>query len=141
MASTATTATNFGTDIACTDGLRTGQYSSGLRLVGEALYRRFRTPRGTLRGGEEEQNYGLDLLDLIGSVARPNDVAALQGKIQAEALKDSRILTASAAILSNVDGPSTTYQITISVTTDQGPFDLVIAASAVSVDLLGIVFP
>lgn len=132
--------TDFGKDTSCTNGLRTGQYSSGLRLRGEALYRRFRTPRGSLRGGEEEQNYGLDLLELIGSVSTANDIAALQGKIQAEALKDPTIQTVAVSVLSNTDGPSTTYTINISADTDQGPFDLVISASAASVELLQITF-
>mgnify|MGYP000564826546 CR=1 FL=1 len=46
------------------------------RLVAEAIYRRLTTPPGTLLGGDDEANYGLDLLSLIGSVEPARLVAA-----------------------------------------------------------------
>ncbi len=58
---------DFGREISCTDSLKTGRFSTGARLVAEAAYRRLTTPRGTLRGGEEEANYGIDLTEMCGA--------------------------------------------------------------------------
>jgi len=69
--------TEFGRDISCTTSLRTGRYSTGLRLVAEAAFRRLSTRRGTLQGGVDEENYGLDLSSLIGSTATEADAAGL----------------------------------------------------------------
>jgi len=128
---------NFGTDTSCTDSLRTGRLVSGPRLVAEACYRRLITPRGSLFGGDDEANYGLDLADLIGSVSTKAQVAALPGQIQTELLKDERITSASATVTASKSGPSVTYQISISAQTDAGPFSLVLSVSDVTVSLLG----
>lgn len=135
----ATNTTNFGTDTSCTNGLRTGRYVSGLRLVAEALYRRLRTPRGTLQGGEEEQNYGLDLLDLLGSIVDPNGsaAAALPAQIQAECLKDERVTDVTATVAQVKNGTVVSWTVTIAVTTGAGPFTFVLGVSSVSVDFLG----
>jgi len=129
---------NFGRDTSCTTSLRTGVLVSGRRLVAEACYRRLITPRGMLRGGEDEANYGLDLSDLIGSVATKAAAAALPGQIQAELSKDERIESVTATVTSTVDGPSTSWVVSIEGTTAEGPFSLVIGVSEVTVDLLGI---
>lgn len=129
---------DFGTDTSCTDSIRTGRFSSGLRLVAEAIYRRFITPRGTLVGGEDEANYGLDLADEIGSAVSPALVAALGGKIENEALKDQRVDTAVATVTSTQNGPSVSWEIAIACTTGAGPFSLVIGVEGVTVSLLGI---
>lgn len=136
MSSTAPT--NFGTDTSCTDSMRTGRLSSGARLVGEACYRRLITPRGMLRGGEDEQNYGLDLLDAIGSVQTVSDEAALPGRIQNELLKDERLNAVSADIVSTKEGPAVLWKISIEGDTDEGPFTLVLGVSGVTVELLGL---
>ncbi|MTV47148.1 hypothetical protein GM528_12520, partial [Streptococcus pneumoniae] len=56
--------TYFGYDISCTRGMKSGRFVSGVELVAQAYYRRLTTTRGTLIGGEEEQNYGLNLMSL-----------------------------------------------------------------------------
>jgi len=131
--------TDYGREMSCTDSLRTGRFVTGTRLVAEACYRRLITPRGMLAGGEEEQNYGLDLTAIVGS-ANPTSIAAsLPGRIRTELSKDERIATVSAAVLPVVSGPETTLQITIAcVTTAEGPFTLKLLATAVTVELLGI---
>lgn len=120
------------------DALRTGVLVSGPRLVAEASYRRLRTTRGMLRGGEDEANYGLDLADLIGSVATKSDAAALPGRVQAELLKDERVESVTVTVTSTVDGPATSWTVSVEGTTADGPFSLVLSVSEVTVDLLGI---
>ena len=131
-------ATNFGRDISCTDSLRTGRFVSGVRLVAEAAYRRLITPRGTLRGGEEEENYGFDLSSLIGSVVTASDAAALEGRIANELLKDERISTVTAVVTMTKRGPSTFFDVDVSATTAEGPFTLQLSVTDVTVELLGI---
>ena len=128
----------FGRDISCTSSMRTGQFVSGVRLVAESVFRRLTTPRGMLRGGEEEQNYGLDLTDLIGSTTTKIDQASLEGRIRNELTKDERILSADVTVVATTDGPATAFDITIEVSTKEGPFTLAIRVDEVSAQLLGI---
>lgn len=129
----------LGKDTACTDRLRTGRYSTGLRLVGEAIFRRLTTPRGMLRGGEDEGIYGLDLAGRIGTIASEADAAALQAQIRTECMKDDRIVDAAATVTATTTGPSTSYAIAVVCDVDDGgSFTLTMAASAVTVELLGL---
>jgi hypothetical protein len=132
------TVTNFGTDTSCTTSLLSGRMSSGVKLVAEACYRRLTTPRGMLQGGQDEQNYGLDLVRLIGQVVTPSQAAALEGQIQSELLKDERIDSVTATVTSTVNGAVTSWNIQISAQTGEGPFTLEIGVSGVTVSLLGL---
>lgn len=134
-------ATEFGKEMSCTTDLRTGRYVTGVRVVGEAAYRRLTTPRGMLRGGENEENYGMDLTELIGSTNAAVEAAALPGRIKNELLKDERIETVDVDIVLTVEGPATIFNITIECVTTEGPFTLQVAASDVSVSLLGLDTP
>ena len=129
---------DFGKDLSCTTSIMTARYSTGPRLVAEALFRRFTTPRGMLQGGEDEQNFGLDLAALVGSVSTPSAVAALPGQIEAEALKDERVESVTVSVTSTTVGPATSWNITIKAQTGAGPFSLVLGVSGVTVALLGI---
>lgn len=131
-------AVDFGRDTSCTTSLRTGRFVSGARLVGEAAYRRLTTPRGMLRGGEEEANYGLDLTELVGSVSAKRDQASIPGRIRSELTKDERIVTVDVQVAISTAGPATTFDITIDAVTTAGPFTLVLRASALTVELLGL---
>lgn len=131
-------ATDFGRDISCTTGMRTGRFAVGNRLVAEACYRRLTTPRGSLRGGEAEKNYGLDLTELIGSVSTAFEAAALPGRIAAELKKDERVRTVQTTVTPTQNGPGVEFDIAIEVTTALGPFTLKLSVDEVSVDLLGI---
>lgn len=132
-----TSTTNFGRDTSCTSSLRTGRFVTGARLVGEAAWRRLNTRRGLLRGGEKEANYGIDLSELVGSVQAKSDEAALPGRIQSELEKDERIDSVAVSVLATTTTAGlVSFEITIDAETKSGPFQLVIAASAVTVDLL-----
>ena len=129
---------DFGRDVSCLDSLRTGRFVAGARLVGEACYRRLTTPRGMLRGGEAEQNYGLDLTELCGSTNPKAAAASLPGRIRSELSKDERVESVDVSVLSTTEGPATSFAITIAVQTAAGPFELQMLASAVTVELLGL---
>ena len=129
---------DFGYDTSCLTALRTGRFSQGVRLVAEACYRRLTTPRGTLQGGEDESDYGLDLADMIGQASNPSTVAAMPGQIQAELQKDQRIQSCAATVTSSTVGASTSWVVTISAQTALGPFSLVLGVSGVTVSLLGL---
>lgn len=131
-------ATNFGKDISCTSGVRSGRYASGRRLVAEACYRRLSTPRGMLRGGDEEADYGIDLSEYLGA-SRPKAAAAsLPAIIEGELRKDERVEQVDVTVEVETGTPGTSLVVTVRVTTAEGPFDLQLAVSEVSVSLLGI---
>jgi hypothetical protein len=124
--------------MSCTTSLRVGQFASGLRLVAEAAFRRLTTPRGMLRGGEDEANYGFDLAGMIGTATTKNTAASLEGQIRAELLKDERISTVDVAVIDTTANKITSFAVTVRCTTAEGPFALQLAVSAVTVTLLGI---
>lgn len=128
--------TDFGVDIGCTTELRPGTRVRGARLVAEACYRRLTTPRGTLRGGEAEANYGFDLMGLVGTVRTKADQAAIPGRVRSELEKDDRIDALEIACDISTDGPAVSFEITIDAETGAGPFHLVIGVSEVTVELL-----
>ncbi len=130
--------TDFGRDTSCTTELRTGRFARGARLVAEAAFRRLTTPRGMLRGGEVEAEYGLDLLGLVGSVTTKGDAAALGGRIESELRKDERIVSVVATVVEVVEGPATSWDISVEAETSAGPFALKIGVDELSVELLSI---
>lgn len=129
-------AADFGRDMSCTTSLQTMRYVTGPRLVAEAAYRRLTTPRGMLRGSEDDLNYGLDLTALVGGGNPVAVAAAIPGQIRAELTKDERIVAVRVDVLSITDGPVTSLEILIEAETDLGPFALTLGVSAVSVELL-----
>ncbi len=131
--------TDLGRDTSCTTSMRTGRFATKAQLVAEAAYRRLTTPRGMLRGGEEEANYGYDLTELCGSSNVKAATSSAPGRIRSELLKDERITSVDVDVLTSKDGPETTFQIAISAKTSEGPFTLKLLASAVTVELLGII--
>ena len=131
--------TDLGKDISCTTTLRTGRFSTGTRLLGEALFRRLITIPGTLRGGEDEQNYGFGIQQRIGKIASTSQIAALPGQISAEFDKDPRVISTTVKVVDETaGGADRTLLITVDVESDAGPFELVISASAVTAALVGL---
>ena len=131
---------SYGLDTWCSDSLRTGRLASGRVLVAQALYRRQITPRGTLRGGDEEANYGIDLAGYVGADPALSAVI-LPGIIRGELLKDDRVSDVVVEVLSATTAAGlVTLTITESVLLhgDSEPFSLTIAVSAVGAVLLGI---
>ena len=119
--------------------MKTGRFASGLLLVAQNLFNRYRTPRGTLRGKEEEQSYGLDLLELIGDCGDEQKIASLPQRMQQEGKKDERITKIDVKVTPVNEGPSVSLDIIVSAETDTGPFELTIKASPSLIQLLKIV--
>ena len=135
--------TDFGRDVSCgPNGLRTGRLSTGVVLLVEAAFRRLTTPRGTLRGGAEEEIYGEDITALVGRLEQRGASVALPGIVRAELLKDERFNDVTASLVRTVTpAGAVTYTISVSADTDAGPFTLKLAASEVSAELLGYTVP
>ncbi len=129
---------DLGRDVSCTDSVKTGRFVTGPRLVAEACYRRLTTPRGMLRGGEGEQNSGLDLTSLVGTTSPTSTAASLPGRVRGELMKDERVQSLTVDVLVTTEGPEVSFDITIVGVTSAGPFTLQLLASAVSVELLGL---
>lgn len=130
-------ATDYGRDTSCTTGRRSGRLVTGPRLVAEAIYRRLTTPRGRLRGGKDEQSYGMDLTDLIGQATSRARVAAMGGQIALEVEKDARILSADVSVVATDIGPGVELTVTVRATLREGgSFVLVLAVSEATVALL-----
>lgn len=130
----------YGTDTFCTDSLKPGRLVRGPALVAQAIYRRFITPRGTLRGGPEELAYGFDLAGYVGAVGYDTAVNAIPAICRAEAMKDERV----ADVVVNVsrtfatDGTITLLvDIRGTLANESGTFALTLAVDAVTVELVG----
>jgi hypothetical protein len=130
--------TILGRDTSCMTALRSGRFVSGARLVAESAYRRLSTPRGSLRGGEEEADFGFDLTELIGSATTATDAAALPGRIEAELLKDERIESVTVTVANVSAGVGTELEVTIEAETSVGPFTLQLGVDDLTVELVGL---
>lgn len=130
--------TNYGRDISCTTSIRSGRFVTGARLVAEAAYRRLTTPRGMLRGGEEEADYGIDLADMVGSATTKADKASLSGRIATELKKDERITDVLVTVDDVSTGPGTEWIIGVEAKTGAGPFSLQVAVKDLDISLIGI---
>jgi hypothetical protein len=93
-----------------------------------------------LFGGEEESAYGLDLSGYIGAVGTVVSGAALPAMVESELLKDERISAAVVSVTFSVDLDGTTsfrIQITVTPADSSGNFALTLAASDVTVSIIG----
>lgn len=131
----------YGFDSWCFDELQTGRMVSGAELVAQAIYRRLTTPRGTLRGGEEESVYGLDLLDFVGQVGSQAALDALPDVVEAEVLKDDRVLTCDVECTPTTDTDGTVaivMTVTATLRDDSDQFILTLSVDDVSVTVVGV---
>ena len=129
-------ADEFGTDIST---YRQGDLDPtftiirGTRVVAEGLARRLETPRGGLIG---DPNYGTDLRPWLNRdfVATEEALFAMKAAIEDEADKDERIASAEATV--SYSSALRKLHIKIVVVTARGPFELLLAVSAVTVEIL-----
>lgn len=131
---------SYGVDVWCASGVVAGRLARGRTVVAQALYRRLITPRGTLRGGDEEAAYGLDLSEYVGAVGHETAVAALPGLVRGELLKDDRVADVNVAATSSADTAglvSITLEIDVTLADESEPFALSVAVTDTSVALLG----
>jgi phage baseplate assembly protein W len=124
--------TDFGIDIACVSDIDPGwQLVSGRPALAQALARRLSTPRGGLFYA---RTYGYDLRQWINADISDVDVFAIQATVEAECERDPRVRRASAVVL--FSPASQSMRVSIAVVDADGPFDLVLAVSAVTVEIL-----
>lgn len=122
---------DLGTDLSCvTDIDPTGAMVSGRTSLAQACARRLSTDRGTLL---DDPNYGYNLTEFVNADVSPADVAALRSGVEAECLKDERVLACTADAVLGRDGVLT---ITITLTDADGPFELVLSVSDTTIALL-----
>lgn len=103
--------------------------TSGGHLVAEAIARRLQTPRGRLI---DDPNYGFDLTGSLNDDLSQADIARISASVQGECQKDERVLSASVQA-SFVTGA---LIVSILLSLASGPFRLVLAVTAVSVQIL-----
>lgn len=119
----------FGRDTWCLDSLSPGRYAVGAILLGQAIYRRLTTPRGTLRGNEEAAAYGFDVSGYVGAVGA-DAVNTLPAQVVSEILKDDRVLNATCIATGTTDrAGNTQINLEISVTPADGGADFTLTLS------------
>lgn len=129
--------TDYGLDTWCDSSLKTGLIATGLRLVAQNAAHRLETPRGMLRGGEEEAEYGFDLVGKLGSLTSESEAAALPAQIRNELSKDKRILEVSARVTStSIGAGAVEWSVAIDCTTAEGTFSL--SVDKVTVQIVGL---
>lgn len=128
-----------GRDTSCVDSLTPGRLVSGKTLVGQRCYHRLITPKGKLRGGEDEANFGCDLPGFVGRTDDRQLPSMLPVVVQNELLKDPAV-SAVRCIANRVDdgAGSISWTLNISIDTTTGNVDLIVSVDAVTTQLLGI---
>ncbi len=124
-------ATDFGSCWSCTTDLTMPSImATGFRVVGEAIARRWQTPRGAL---VDDPNYGFDLSDYVNDDLGRGDLTRIGQSASAEALKDERVISCDVSISLDTAG---LMMVTARVGTAQGPFQLVLSVDHVTATLL-----
>lgn len=128
-------ATDYGTGIASISvagGLDLDRYFrriTGPRVVLHAVARRFVTPRGSLWWAPDE---GYDVRSLLLEGVRPAQLPTYEREIATEAERDERVLSADVTMSFAND----VLRIAMTLRLAAGTFVLVLAVSAVSVDVI-----
>ena len=127
-----------GRDTYCVDALAPGRWATGKQLAAQRYYHRLTTPTGTLRGGEEEADFGIDLAGYVGSTDPATLDAALPVRVQNELRKDPTVDAVDCAAARNEGGGEVSFTLTIDVSSTLGDVQLIVGVSAVSTQLLGV---
>lgn len=133
-------AAGYGRALWCTDQIRSGRRATHMQVVAHALFRRLITPRGTLRGGEEETAYGFDVSGYIGATSEDFAAVSLPAQVRAELMKDDRVsdVAVDAFISTGANGlTQVVLNVTAVLADESGDFAFTVAATAVTTTLLG----
>jgi phage baseplate assembly protein W len=126
----------LGVDLYCISDLdAAGRTVSGNEALAQALARRLQTPRGSLAAIGDDADYGLDLRDYVGEDTGTGAEAEIEAAVRAECLKDERVrdVDVTAVIRDRA------LTVSLRVASTAGVVRLVLAVSAVTVDLLKVV--
>lgn len=127
-----------GKDTYCLDSLQPGRWARGKTLVGQRLYHRLITPKGALRGGEDEADFGFDLSEYVGQTDPRTLDTALPVRVKNELLKDPAVDAVSVTATRTVAGGEVAWRLTVQAETTEGDVELIVAVSSVTVELLGV---
>lgn len=126
--------TDFGADVSIFPDLDPGFTPlTGPRVVAQAIARRLSTPRGSLAFYPD---YGIDVRDWVNETITRDRLAQFRRMIEAEIVRDERVLSGSASLAFNTQ--TSDLQIAVTITTADGPFSLVLGVTAVTVSLLSV---
>ncbi len=129
---------SVGRDTYCVESLQPGRTARGTQLVAQRCYHRLITPRGDLLGGDDEANFGLDLAGFVGSNDDREVESMLPVKVRNELLKDPMVEGVTVTAVRTEDAGRITWTLTVRVVSGEGPFELIVAVSDVTVELLGV---
>lgn len=130
----------YGTEVWCTDKMQSGRLARGKVALVQALYRRLITPRGTLRGGDQESNYGIDLADYVGAIGYDTAILALPSVVRSELLKDERVLDVDVTVTTatnSAKGIEITIAVSVIPQDESEAFTFNVSVSDVSAELIG----
>ncbi len=128
--------TDLGVDLYCISDLDpAGRTVSGIEALAQALARRLQTPRGALAAIGDDRDYGTDLRDYVGEDTGVGATAEIEASVRAECLKDERVrdVDVTAVIRDRA------LTVSLRVASTAGVVRLVLAVSAVTVELLKVV--
>ncbi len=126
-------AVDYGLDLDwAADLSKTAGTVTGTKLLGQAVYRRLVTARGSALDCPDD---GLDIRELLSLPMTTAQLAAVPGLVRQEIVKDERIQDATIIVTKLADG----FDLAIRLTPAEGPdFELTLGVSAAAVKLLGI---
>lgn len=125
-------ATDYGTDVYCIEDLDPAfSLVRGKRVVSQACLRRLGTPRGGLFYDPE---YGFDLRQFANSSFGEAESFQVSSGIQSELVKDERVRSCTAQ--ATFDADLEKLSVIIDVVSENGPFRLILAVSAVTIEVL-----
>lgn len=132
---------SYGAAVWALDDMQPGRTARGAMVVLQSLYHRLITPRGMLFGGDEEDNFGLDLEGMVGSMSTSDAIAQLPGAVQNEFAKDERVAGTAVSVVPRVasdKGVELVITINVVLHDEDEAFQLVLAVSEVTTELVGI---
>jgi hypothetical protein len=128
---------DFGTDLALDADLdltADGGLVDGDDLMRQVAQIRLSTPRGSVIDAPDD---GIDLVEWLSRAMGPDEIASLEGTIEAELLKDERFTSARAIVDASTVLSDGIMVVELELATANGPFEMVLGVSAAGVKILG----
>lgn len=123
------------------DSPKTGRVARGLRVVGQRLYHRVITPKGTLTYSAAARRFGYDLAGKLGQVGESRAmIAATETGLKAQLQEDSAVRTARVVITREAlpGRNKERWLVQIDARTKEGDIRLILGVSGISSELLSL---
>lgn len=125
---------DYGLDLSGVDDLDENMSEvSGVTVLRQALARRLSTRNGTLL---DDPTYGYDIREDLSSALDRMRTVKIVAKVKSQILKDPRVLTCTVNAEVTGTPKAQKVRLTIGGESRQGPYELVVDASKVTVQLL-----